>query len=134
MVQGMFPLRAFYWGQKGARDNFSVQIRNIVEEGYKSLGEKPVIIGECGVPMDLKWVAIASFPLCQVLTFFSSRRAAFESGDFTWQARMMDAMITALDRAMIGFTYVLVCSHYSQSHRSIQSMELQLVQQRHGGR
>lgn len=53
-VQGMFPLKAFYWGQKGARDNFSLQMRNIVEEGYKSLGETPVIIGECGVPMDMK--------------------------------------------------------------------------------
>ena len=52
--QGMFPLKAFYWGQKGARDNFSLQIRNIVEHGYRSLGETPVIIGECGIPMDLK--------------------------------------------------------------------------------
>ena len=50
----MFPLKAFYWVQKGARDNFSLQIRNIVEEGYKSLGETPVIIGECGIPMDMK--------------------------------------------------------------------------------
>ena len=53
-MKGMFPLKAFYWGQKGARENFSLQIRNIVEEGYKSLGETPVIIGECGIPMDMK--------------------------------------------------------------------------------
>ena len=52
--QGMFPLKAFYWGQKGVRDNFALQIRNIVEAGYESLGEKPVIIGECGIPMDMK--------------------------------------------------------------------------------
>ena len=50
----MFPLKAFYWGQKGARDNFFLQIRTIVEEGYRALGEKPVIIGEAGIPMDLK--------------------------------------------------------------------------------
>lgn len=50
----MFPLKAFYWGQEGARDNFSLQIRNIVEHSYKSLGEQPVIIGECGIPMDMK--------------------------------------------------------------------------------
>ena len=56
LLQGMFPLRAFYWGHRGARDNFSLQIRNIVEAGYKVLGEKPVIIGECGVPMDMKYV------------------------------------------------------------------------------
>jgi len=52
----MFFLKTFYWGQKGARDNFSLQIRNIVEAGYRSLGEKPVVIGECGVPMDMKCV------------------------------------------------------------------------------
>lgn len=55
--QGMFPIKAFHWGQQGARDNFSLQIRNIVERGYKSLGERPVIIGECGIPMDMKCVA-----------------------------------------------------------------------------
>ena len=52
----MFILKTLYWGQKGARDNFGLQIRNIVEHGYKSLGEMPVIIGECGVPMDMKLI------------------------------------------------------------------------------
>lgn len=52
----MFPLKAFYWGQKGARENFSLQIRNIVEAAYGSLGETPVIMGECGIPMDMKYV------------------------------------------------------------------------------
>ncbi|KAJ6588126.1 glycoside hydrolase family 5 protein [Mycena capillaripes] len=85
LSRGMFPLKAFYWGQKGARDNFSLQIRNIVEGGYKALGEKPVLIGECGVPMDM------------------NKGAAFESDDFTWQARMMDAMITGLERSLVGF-------------------------------
>jgi hypothetical protein len=48
-----FP-KNLYWGHKGVRANYSLQIRNIVEEGYKSLGEKPVFLGECGVPMDIK--------------------------------------------------------------------------------
>ena len=52
----MFPLRTFYWGQQGVRDNYSLQIRNIAEEAYKNLGEKPVIVGECGIPMDMKFV------------------------------------------------------------------------------
>jgi len=56
----MFLLKAFYWGQKGARENFSLQIRNIVENGYRSLGELPVIIGECGIPMDMKYVWLFS--------------------------------------------------------------------------
>lgn len=53
-MQGMFPLKAFYWGHRGARENFKLQIRNIVEKGYEALGEKPVVIGECGIPMDMK--------------------------------------------------------------------------------
>jgi hypothetical protein len=52
----MFFLKAFYWGQKGARENYALQFQNLVEHGYKSLGETPVIIGECGIPMDLKLV------------------------------------------------------------------------------
>jgi hypothetical protein len=52
----MFLLKAFYWGHKGARDNFSLQIGNLVQEAYRSLGETPVFIGECGVPMDMKLV------------------------------------------------------------------------------
>jgi len=54
----MFLPKAFYWGQLGARDNYSLQIRNIVESGYQSLGEVPVIISECGVPMDMKSVPL----------------------------------------------------------------------------
>lgn len=56
VLQGMFPLQAFYWGQKGARDNYSLQIRNIIDTGRKVLGEMPILIGECGVPMDMKYV------------------------------------------------------------------------------
>ena len=50
----MFPLKAFYWGHAGAQDNFSLQLKNIAEAAYRSLGEKPVLIGECGIPVDLK--------------------------------------------------------------------------------
>ncbi|KAJ7700479.1 glycoside hydrolase [Mycena rosella] len=85
-AQGMFPLKAFYWGQKGARDNFALQLRNVVEAGYKVLGETPVLVGECGVPMDM------------------NKGEAFATDDFTWQARMMDAMITGLERSLVGFT------------------------------
>lgn len=57
-LQGQFILKAFHWGQRGAKENYASQLRNIVEKSYKSLGETPTIIGECGVPMDLKWVTI----------------------------------------------------------------------------
>ena len=53
----MFVLKGFHWGQAGARDCFSVQIKNLVEAGYKALGEVPVVLAESGVPMDMKCVA-----------------------------------------------------------------------------
>ncbi|KAG6908993.1 hypothetical protein DXG01_002482 [Tephrocybe rancida] len=86
LSRGMFLLKAFYWGQGGARDNFSLQIKNIVDHAYAALGEKPVVIGECGIPMDM------------------NKKEAFVTEDFTWQTRMMDAMITGLERSLVGFT------------------------------
>lgn len=84
--RGVNPLKTFHWGHRGARDNFATQIRTLVEAGYRSLGERPVLIGECGVPMDM------------------NGRMAFRTDDWKWQRRMMDAMITALERANVGFT------------------------------
>lgn len=46
--------QALYYGRDGARRNYALQIKNIVEASRKELGEVPVIIGESGVPMDLK--------------------------------------------------------------------------------
>lgn len=53
-TQGMFVLRALYYGEKGVKDNYRGQIRNIVREARNRLGDVPVVFGECGVPMDLK--------------------------------------------------------------------------------
>ena len=54
----MFPLKTFYWGHKGAQENYALQIRNIVEKAYDALGERPVLLGECGVPMDMKYAQL----------------------------------------------------------------------------
>ncbi|KAJ8496897.1 hypothetical protein ONZ45_g12265 [Pleurotus djamor] len=86
LSRGAFPLKTFYWGQRGARENYTAQIKNIVEAGYKALGEVPVILGECGIPMDM------------------NQGEAFKSDDWTWQRRMMDALLTALERSLITFT------------------------------
>jgi hypothetical protein len=58
--QGMFVSRAMYWGHASARDNFALQLGTIAREAYQSLGETPVLIGECGVPMDMKSVSIST--------------------------------------------------------------------------
>ncbi|KDQ21322.1 glycoside hydrolase family 5 protein [Botryobasidium botryosum FD-172 SS1] len=86
LSRGMFVLKALYWGHRAARSNFALQLRNLVEAGYRSLGETPVIIGECGVPMDM------------------NDGEAFRTGDFTWQEKMMDALISGLEQNLVGFT------------------------------
>jgi hypothetical protein len=53
-MKGMFILNALYLGREGAKKNYALQIKNIVEASRRQLGEVPVIIGECGVPMDIK--------------------------------------------------------------------------------
>ena len=56
MLQGQPLWKVFYWGHRSARENYALQLRNITEEAYKSLGERPVLIGETGIPLDMKCV------------------------------------------------------------------------------
>ncbi|KAK0458583.1 glycoside hydrolase [Desarmillaria tabescens] len=70
LSRGMFPLKAFYWGHAGARDNYSLQIKNYL------------------------------------------KKKAFTSDNWLWQTRIMDAMITGLERSLVGYT--LWC--YNPSH------------------
>lgn len=50
----MFILKALYFGRDGVRKNYALQIQTLVDKAREKLGEVPVVIGECGVPMDLK--------------------------------------------------------------------------------
>ena len=82
-----------------------MQMRKLIEAGYESLGERPVFLGETGIPMDMKCV------VSQVLSMTRSDRycsngEAFKTEDFTWQAKMMDALMTGLERNLVGFSYV----------------------------
>ncbi|TFK69843.1 glycoside hydrolase [Pluteus cervinus] len=97
LARGTFLPKTLYWGQQGARDNYSLQIRNIVEGGYRSLGETPVVIGEIGIPMDM------------------NRGEAFKSENFVFQSRMMDALMTALERSLVCFTLWNYNPHNSDS-------------------
>jgi hypothetical protein len=53
-IQGMFILNALYFGAGGAKKNYALQIKTLVDKTRQKLGETPIVIGECGVPMDLK--------------------------------------------------------------------------------
>jgi hypothetical protein len=50
----MFIARALYFGHEAAKDNYTLQIGNLVRAAYDKLGEVPVVIGETGIPMDMK--------------------------------------------------------------------------------
>lgn len=54
----MFITRALYFGQEAAKRNYTLQIGNIVRAAYERLGEVPVVVGETGVPMDMKCVCV----------------------------------------------------------------------------
>lgn len=50
----MFFAKALYFGRKAAKKNYALQIRNLVREARKQLGDVPIVFGECGIPMDIK--------------------------------------------------------------------------------
>nr|XP_019051096.1 cytoplasmic protein [Kwoniella bestiolae CBS 10118]OCF30026.1 cytoplasmic protein [Kwoniella bestiolae CBS 10118] len=85
LSRGMFLPKALYFGPNGAKANYAKQIQTIVLEARLKLGALPVIIGECGVPMDL------------------NNEYALKTGDWKAQQQMMDAMISALESANVGF-------------------------------
>ncbi|CAD6570060.1 MAG: hypothetical protein TREMPRED_005575 [Tremellales sp. Tagirdzhanova-0007] len=84
LSRGMIIYNALYWG-RGVKKNYSLQVRNIVQGARQKLGEVPILIGECGVPMDL------------------NNEEAFQTGNFTWHERMMDSVICAFETNMVGF-------------------------------
>lgn len=53
LLRGKFLPFCLYFG-KSVRKNYELQIRTIVTEAHKLLGDVPVVLGECGIPMDLK--------------------------------------------------------------------------------
>jgi hypothetical protein len=46
-------LAATYFGIAGAIANYRGQLRNVVSAGLRNVGERPILVGECGIPMDI---------------------------------------------------------------------------------
>ena len=97
----MIIYNALYWG-RGVKKNYSLQVRNIVQGARQKLGEVPILIGECGVPMDLKSVTTR----WSLTADEGSNEEAFQTGNFTWHERMMDSVICAFETNMVGFKCV----------------------------
>ncbi|KAI8885544.1 glycoside hydrolase family 5 protein [Backusella circina FSU 941] len=76
---------ATYFGQNGAKKNYRGQLKNIKQDGLADMGNKPMILGEVGIPMDL------------------NERYAFLNDDYTHHVKFMDAVIHALETNLINF-------------------------------
>ncbi|KAI9498937.1 glycoside hydrolase superfamily [Zychaea mexicana] len=86
LQNGVNVISATYFGRNGAKKNYRGQIKNIKKSGLNNMGQKPCVLGEVGIPMDL------------------NQRAAFMSGDYTNHIHFMDAMINALEVNLVNFT------------------------------
>ncbi|KAJ3207820.1 hypothetical protein HDU67_007205 [Dinochytrium kinnereticum] len=79
-------LAATYFGVSGASKNYGGQIGNIVKAGIQRVGTKPVLLGECGMPMDI------------------NKKKAFETGDYKLHTDFLDACLTAFEANLVNFT------------------------------
>jgi glycosyl hydrolase family 5 len=87
LSRGMFVLKALYFGAQGLRENYRLQISNILRHGRESLGlGVPALIGEVGIPFDL------------------NDKSAFATGDYHKQRELMHALIGAMEDNFVGFT------------------------------
>jgi hypothetical protein len=65
---------------------FAAQIGATAQEGRERLGERPTLIGEFGVPMDM------------------NGRKAYASGDFSVQASALERSFQALEKNLVSYT------------------------------
>ena len=106
----MFILNALYFTRDGAKRNYAKQIGTLVHKARAQLGEVPIVFGECGTPMDMKFVSLTPAvtsrhtPSSGMLT--NSNEEAFRTGNWDWHERMMDSLISALESSLVGFKYV----------------------------
>ncbi|CAG8444236.1 9167_t:CDS:2 [Diversispora eburnea] len=79
-------MSATYFGISGAKKNYFGQVRNIVKKGLENVGDKPCVIGECGIPMDI------------------NDKKAFATGDYTHHINFLDAVLIAMEKNLVNFT------------------------------
>ncbi|KAF9580325.1 hypothetical protein BGW38_003073 [Lunasporangiospora selenospora] len=86
LSKGKNVISATFFGIKGAKKNYRGQISNVLNLGLKNVGPKPCLIGECGIPMDI------------------NQRQAFMSGDYGYQSKFLDAVLSAMESNLLSFT------------------------------
>ncbi|KAG0302259.1 hypothetical protein BGZ98_007660 [Dissophora globulifera] len=86
LSKGKNVFAATYFGLKGARKNYRGQLSNILNTGLQNVGNKPCVIGECGIPMDI------------------NQRRAFMNGDYGYHSKFLDAILSSLEANLLNFT------------------------------
>ncbi|KNE57581.1 hypothetical protein AMAG_03273 [Allomyces macrogynus ATCC 38327] len=79
-------LAATYFGLAGAKRNYTGQLTTLKATGIERVGHVPMIIGECGIPMDL------------------NMRSAFATGDYAHHNNFLDAVLSAMEATLTHFT------------------------------
>ncbi|KAG5459133.1 MAG: hypothetical protein BJ554DRAFT_503, partial [Olpidium bornovanus] len=77
---------ATYFGLAGARKNYEKQVRNVIKAGLANVGDKPCLIGECGIPFDI------------------NQKSGFKTGDYTHHSNFLDAVIRAMESNLVHFS------------------------------
>ncbi|KAG0002340.1 hypothetical protein BGZ80_005363 [Entomortierella chlamydospora] len=86
LSKGKNVFAATYFGLKGARKNYRGQLSNILNTGLQNVGNRPCLIGECGIPMDI------------------NQRKAFMNGDYGHHSKFLDAVLSSLEANLLSFT------------------------------
>ncbi|KAG0297236.1 hypothetical protein BGZ98_000663 [Dissophora globulifera] len=86
LSRGKNVISATYFGIKGAKKNYRGQLANVLNLGLQNVGNKPCLIGECGIPMDI------------------NQRQAFMSGDYGNHSKALDAVLSAMEANLLSFT------------------------------
>ncbi|KAJ3077099.1 hypothetical protein HDU98_008534 [Podochytrium sp. JEL0797] len=79
LARGANILNSIYFGRSGCETNYTGQMRRIMEAGKRNVGTRPVLMGECGIPMD-----------------FNQKRA-YETGNYNEHNVFLDAVITSME-------------------------------------
>jgi hypothetical protein len=74
------------WGPWAIRRSYARQIRDLRQAGLVSLRGAPTLVGEVGIPFDLR------------------SKSAYRTGDFSLAARAMDRSLRALDDGLVSYT------------------------------
>ncbi|KDN52579.1 glycoside hydrolase family 5 protein [Tilletiaria anomala UBC 951] len=87
LSRGMFFMKALYWGEQGARQNYLHQLTTQAKWGRVSMGEVPMLVGEIGLPFDI------------------NDAHAYRTGDYRKHAELVDGMLSALEKNWQSFTW-----------------------------